>query len=84
MGEIVEKEKDVSPGSISRERLLTFKLEYSLIKVIEGQVEITKKFRYSYSKKKGFEEAFYEKLERDEHKAKTLLEKLVEGHKSEF
>ncbi|CUI18083.1 conserved hypothetical protein (plasmid) [Candidatus Protochlamydia naegleriophila] len=80
--EKLEKEKDVSPGSISRERVLTFKLEYPLIKAIEGQVEITKKFRYSYSKKKWFEEAFYEKLERDEHKAKTLLEKLVESQKS--
>ncbi len=80
--EKLEKDQEVSPDSISRERFLNFKLEYSLIKAVERQVEITKKFRYSFSKKKWFEEAFYEKLERDEHKAKTLLEKLVGTQKS--
>lgn len=80
--EKLEKDKEVSPDSISREKFLNFKLEYSLIRAIERQVEITKKFRYSYSKKKWFEEAFYEKLEREEHKAKALLEKLVGTQKS--
>lgn len=80
--EKLEKDKEVTTDSISRERLLNFKLERPVINAIERQVEITKKFRYSYSKKKWFEEAFYEKLDRDEHKAKTLLSKLVDTSKS--
>ena len=74
-----ENETDISP--LAKSRHLRFKLKKQLQEKIEEKINIIKSFRKSYSKKQWFIEAIYEKLEREEEKAKKLLLQLKELNK---
>lgn len=72
------QEEESSLDGICKERSLNFKLEHFLAKRIDSCINKIKKMRYSFSRKQWFIEAFYEKLDQDEQKAKKLLEKMRE------
>jgi hypothetical protein len=59
---------------IPKNFFLSLRINVSTNKKIESKVEYEKKFRDSYSKKQWLIEAINEKLEREEQKAKKLLE----------
>lgn len=73
------KDEDSNPNqTIPRAKTLHFLIKEDLLKKIESRVEIIKNFRTSFSKKLWMLEAIHSKLDREEAKAKQLLEKLKE------
>lgn len=67
--------KECDPLS-SKDRHLQIKMDPKTHQLIEEQVNMIKKGRRSYSKKQLIVEAIFEQLDREEEKAKELLEKL--------
>jgi hypothetical protein len=80
--EKLEQEKQSSPESLARDKHISFRVEKQLSKSIEKSVETIRMFRRSFSKKQWFVEAIYEKLEREEIKAKELLKQMAKSIKS--
>ncbi|CUI18213.1 conserved hypothetical protein (plasmid) [Candidatus Protochlamydia naegleriophila] len=74
--EKLEREKILPPEQI-REKTVTFSIDRSLNNDIEQRVNFLKSIHNSFSKRKWFEEAFFEKLERDRHKSQELIEKMA-------
>lgn len=62
---------------IPKERNLTFFVDEVMMARIEKRVDVISKFRRTYSKKKWFLEAIFEKLDRDEENVREHLNKLT-------
>lgn len=61
---------------IPKAKHMNFKINESLNFKIEQEVKVIKKLRKSYSKKKWIVDALYDKLDREDHKARSLIEKI--------
>lgn len=73
--------KECDPLS-SKDRHLQIKIDPDTHQQIEEQVNLIKKGRRSYSKKQLIVEAIFEQLDREEEKARELLEKLKNSIKT--
>jgi len=78
-----ELEKNLSPEELGKEKYLSFRLYERISEKIESSVQMIRQFRTSFSKKQWFLEAFYEKLIRDEKKAKKVLKKMRQASKED-
>lgn len=79
--EKIEIEQDMAPEDIPKERFIGFTVDEYLSEKIEKRIDLVRRFRVSFSKKLWFVEAIYEKLDRDERKARKLLDNLTEIQK---
>jgi hypothetical protein len=81
MDAIHEKlEKDKQPeADLPKDHYLVLKFNEPVSEQIESKVNYQRQFRDSYSKKQWLVAAIYEKLEREEQKAKELLEELAQN-----
>ena len=74
--EKLQREKEDSHQNLEDE-YLHFKINYKIHEAVKNQVNLIKKFRNSYSQKKWFLEALYEKLDRDEQQTRQLMQNML-------
>jgi hypothetical protein len=76
--EKIDQDKTLEGVELIKERHFHFKVSKELNNKIEDRVNLVRKFKRHFTKKQWFVEAFYEKLDREEIKAKRLLEQAKE------
>jgi hypothetical protein len=73
--EKLEKDETLESDLLIKKRYLHFKVSSHLNEKIEKKIEVIRKFQPFFTKKQWFVEAIFEKLDREEQKVKTLLDK---------
>jgi hypothetical protein len=76
--EKLEREKDLPPDEGIEDEYFHFKISDQVQKEVKQRVKLIKQFKNSYSQKKWFLEAFYEKLDQDEQVAQQLMKDMLD------
>lgn len=71
--EKIDREKEIDSTIIPKEKCISFKIDKSLGNKIIRRIELIKKFRKSFSRKRWILEAIFEKMEEEEHLTRKIL-----------
>lgn len=80
--ERLEREKNLNAEDLGKEAIIGFRIDEQISDKILLHVQKTRQYRHAFSKKQWMIEAFYEKLIKDEKKAKSLLKKMKNNSSS--